>query len=430
MKKHFYFYLQCFISIVFLITVFISICFNVIHFEIDEESSYFWYGISDWLINYQGGLVRRGLIGEILYQIYHIKPYPVKYAILIIDLVFVVTFIVLSLHAFYKRHWSILPLLFPYVCTGAGLLSYRRDFLMMVLIYVIYDIFFKYLKNHKVKYLIWTAAVMCLCCFIYEPFFFLTVPIMSLLLLTDQSDIASWHRRAFRVVGFTIFPIVSMTILFLFKGGSNVVSEIWNSWEPLFEAYPQTFPMPGVGCGVEALKNTFPQAVRFNTNLLFRLDELPSMMAVVSNILLIISFPMIWFIVMRVPSVNYRTHVLESTKETPLLSSVFIVQCVAMLPMFGILSCDVGRTLPYCIYTTFFFVYLSGKHDVNISLTKYIDSFSLMVNASIDRNKLMSSFLFYLFVLFLAPLREWQSPKLQDTLLYRYLYLASKFIKI
>ena len=48
------------------------IIFNFTFFVI--EKSPFQY--SDWLINYQGGFVRRGLPGEIFYQLYKLTNIP------------------------------------------------------------------------------------------------------------------------------------------------------------------------------------------------------------------------------------------------------------------------------------------------------------------------------------------------------------------
>ena len=39
----------------------------------DKGIQYYDIVISDWMINYQGGFVRRGLVGELLYQIYGIR---------------------------------------------------------------------------------------------------------------------------------------------------------------------------------------------------------------------------------------------------------------------------------------------------------------------------------------------------------------------
>ena len=46
------------------------------------------YTISDWLINYQGGFTRRGLLGEIVFQINSLFPIGLRKVIYILQLVF------------------------------------------------------------------------------------------------------------------------------------------------------------------------------------------------------------------------------------------------------------------------------------------------------------------------------------------------------
>ena len=48
---------------------------------IQGDYGYQTFQISDWMINYEGGFVRRGLIGQILWTIYQCHPYPIVYAI-------------------------------------------------------------------------------------------------------------------------------------------------------------------------------------------------------------------------------------------------------------------------------------------------------------------------------------------------------------
>ena len=53
------------LNYVFLLTV-VIIIFNFYYFVTEQSLNQY----ADWLINYQGGFVRRGLIGEIFYQIH------------------------------------------------------------------------------------------------------------------------------------------------------------------------------------------------------------------------------------------------------------------------------------------------------------------------------------------------------------------------
>ena len=61
-----------------------------------EEYSSWQY--SDWLINYQGGLVRRGLIGEIFYKIYYFTSIDLD----LIVLTAVYTLFVINAHILIK----------------------------------------------------------------------------------------------------------------------------------------------------------------------------------------------------------------------------------------------------------------------------------------------------------------------------------------
>lgn len=384
--------------------------------DVEAWDSYFWYGISDYLINYQGGFVRRGFIGEVLYQIFSIHGYPVNMAIVALDFTAFIVFLALWARAFKKRTWSLLPLLFPYVCVHINLLGFRRDFLMMVMLFVVYDLFFRYMSNRKWYYACSSMALLCLCLLIYEPCMFLTIPVLGLALLLKNSESTSLKNGFYKTIPVFIAPVALVVVLLLSKGSADAADRIWESWQPLFASYSNV-PVTEMGKGVEFLKFSFAEFIKHNFSYLVLIQKTPVGMIVVSLILMVISFPLVWFLVARVPSVNYSTRTVGNNSDSALLGSVFMVQFIAMLPMFGILSCDIGRTLPYCIYTTFIIVYMCRKYNVQISMTKYIDGFSGKLNSYIDGNKCLSSYLFYLLVLFLTPLNAWSAPHLEDNLI-------------
>ena len=56
----------------------IVILFNVYDFVIERSANQY----TDWLINYQGGFVRRGLVGEMLFQVYKITNFRLDLIIL------------------------------------------------------------------------------------------------------------------------------------------------------------------------------------------------------------------------------------------------------------------------------------------------------------------------------------------------------------
>ena len=158
--------------------VFIAIiCFIALYSFIyipDYES----YQISDWMINYEGGFVRRGLMGQLLLSANTIHTFDVRYAILIIELMSYILFFYLLFRIFTKYKWSLLGAMYPIACSTTSIAVYRRDFMMLCLCYFSYNYFFKYLSNNKNKFLLISIILISISIIIYEPVFFVLVPVL------------------------------------------------------------------------------------------------------------------------------------------------------------------------------------------------------------------------------------------------------------
>ena len=48
---------------------------------------------SEWMINYQGGFVRRGLMGEILFNLHKISNIPIRYLVFYLEIFILVIFL-------------------------------------------------------------------------------------------------------------------------------------------------------------------------------------------------------------------------------------------------------------------------------------------------------------------------------------------------
>ena len=57
---------------------------------------------SEWLINYQGGFVRRGLSGEMLYQINNLIDIPLRYLVFYFEIVLIFVFLLLTYKFLYE----------------------------------------------------------------------------------------------------------------------------------------------------------------------------------------------------------------------------------------------------------------------------------------------------------------------------------------
>ena len=127
---------------------FVIICFIAIYSFI-YVPDYDTFQISDWMINYEGGFVRRGLIGQLLLLVKRIYSYNLRYVIIIIEAVSYTLFFYLLFRIFVKYRWSLLAAMFPIACCTTSMAVYRRDFMMLCLCFVVYKHFFKYLKNNS-----------------------------------------------------------------------------------------------------------------------------------------------------------------------------------------------------------------------------------------------------------------------------------------
>ena len=76
--------------------------------------------MGDWLINYQGGMVRRGLLGELIYQLAHITKINPGIYVVLFQMFFYTVFFAFS-YVLLKRQHSLLPYAFlifsPYIFT-------------------------------------------------------------------------------------------------------------------------------------------------------------------------------------------------------------------------------------------------------------------------------------------------------------------------
>lgn len=169
------FYLEKAVTVM-LLAVIIFMALHTVLYPFD----YLRYEVSDWLINYQGGFVRRGLIGELLLQLEHIMPYNVRHAIVGIEIISYVLFFIVTFRIFIKYRWSLLAAMFPVACVTQSIGCYRRDFMMLCLCALTFYLFFKYLKEKRKTLLVLSVAVMSLGIVVYEPVFFVLVPVLAL----------------------------------------------------------------------------------------------------------------------------------------------------------------------------------------------------------------------------------------------------------
>lgn len=326
--------------------------------------------VSDWLINYEGGFTRRGLIGEILYQCYKLYPFPIKTCIFTLNLISFGLFCVLFWRICRKNKFTILPFLAIFCETHCSTFVYRRDFILFLLAYLVFFYFFKFIKTKKTSYAIVSNVTICLAIIIHESFFFFTIPLLLITLWTYSSAIPT--KKVILCITYFTFPLIAMLSVSIFKGNADISANIWNSWKDLFTNYPDTSSPQEIGDGVFWLSKNLDFATSFHLSANFRTHYhnifiISYCIAGLLSLLL-----MTLYLVIKNPSLQRLQFNYERSHY--LLGLILAFQFLAMTPMFTILSCDYARTVLYCVVSTILYYNFLVQNPVHTKSCTLISS--------------------------------------------------------
>lgn len=357
-------------------------------------NSYQEYCVSDWLINYRGGFVRRGFLGQLFWDAFRIFPFDVRKFILSLPFIFSPILLIILLKIFHQRRWSPI-VLFTFCCFGATFFSpnIRRDYWVLIMVFAIFFMASRWISNRRRIFLWGYLLLSTLTIISYEPVIFIFLPIFFFVIKK-------------RLLVWLLTPVVFAT--FLSKGNAETAQVIWQSWEPLFEAYPAGDDN-NMGLGVEALGWRLLPTMLFHLRMAY-IGLKPSFMTLPLTIYLLAGtyYLMTHFSVVRFPI--WKTHPYSDRA----LSNVLIFQTLSMLPMFTILSCDWGRNITLTCISTFLLLHFFPNAPRSMPR---IDRISNGLLTIIDRYKIFKSPCFYIFVALTIPVPLSEAPHLGDSLL-------------
>lgn len=293
--------------------------------------------VTEFLINYQGGYVRRGLIGELLYQFssyFHADPRFIIWPLCIISLI---TISAILIYKFKKANWCIwvLPL-----CTclfGADFL--RKDHLCFVLIAVWLYTFSK--KIDSVYKFIIISAITVILFNIHEASFFLFAPYCCLALLSDKREGCKKTYNYLTV----LVTIATMGVVVIHKGNEVVARAIQDSW---------TFYFP------DEFKNdlvTTIQSLKWDTKrtLLWHLHQ--NFLETNYGFQGLYTKPLAWLTTLFIiPNIIFKNSSLlfrKTADEPRNFLCVFLFQFLSLSPLFFFLSCDPIRIISYWTISSF-----------------------------------------------------------------------------
>ncbi len=311
------------------------------------------WNLCDWLINYSDGFVRRGLWGEIILYLYNTFNIDIAQSIIWITIISTIALILFTIYFFKKKGLSFF-LLPNVILLGSfamnEILSHRRDALMLLLIFLALYFYKRWIeeRGRRLIYYILLSLTGIFVILTHEASFFCFVPF-----ITFDYFIRNKNRLLVQRVTSTVFFILPMLFTMgcacIFKGNEDVANNIWNSYAPYFqEEFGEMLPM---GEGVNALTWSTGYAVNHhiekNFMQMFFHGHIPSLFA--WCIILFFAF----YLMVNVNKIRIFGYEKEDI-DTSYLATILLIQFVSLLPMFTVLSCDLGRIFTYWSLSSFF----------------------------------------------------------------------------
>ena len=390
----------------FLVTCFFIAVVQIRQFYIDiaqfpfysiKYSLYESFEVSDWLINYQGGFVRRGLAGELLWQIYQYHAYPVVFVIILIGSICLVTLTILCIKIFRSLGLPLLMMMFPiflyypYYGLYNGILASRRDALMLLLSFLLFKAFKNYMKERNNLFFIWILSALIL--LLHEGFFFPVFPILMVLTMVHYGTSIS---KMFGKLVMLWWPVVVVMLAIVYWHGNEKTPElIWQSWMPCFLSYPLSNTIPSIGLGPQCLSWSLIENHNLGFSITWQTDFIRGIPVWPVTIYLFLA---IYFLFTRMFSIKIENG--NKQVDNIQMSNIIILQMLFTMPMLGFVACDLYRSIPYFCITSVFLCYLF-KEQWN--MPSFINSISIWLQQKIDKSVLLNNGWCYYLILITLP---------------------------
>lgn len=303
-----------------------------------EYWSVYSWAVTDYLINYQGGFVRRGMIGEVLYQLqvnYDVNP---RYVMLGISAVSFVALTVLLIRAFYRRGIAtyILPLA---ICLGMAITT-RKDYLMLLLMWLIVYSFVNF-KNNSTRLGVSLLAFTFLLN-VHEAAFLFVWPILVLLIMADRKlgNVQKWLGA--------LLPLFVFAVLSFFKGDKEMAQAIHDSWIPYMPDRWSIYPWYSIKAIGWSTLPTFK--MHLMTNYFKPFPECSWLYGWMTRPVIYLA---VYYLLCNYLLFFKRVSSSGEQRDTMIFSRIVLFQFIVLLPLFTILSCDLGRVIFYWTVSSF-----------------------------------------------------------------------------
>lgn len=292
---------------------------------------------TEFLVNYSGGYVRRGLIGELLLALTTFFDCDPRWFIIPACMGAYITFLFLVFGA--CRHanccsWVLMLVLFsPYAHHG----MFRKDFAIFLFLALILYLFFCVGAHQTMRKLVGLGLYI-IALNIHECLFFMVAPFFIWYFFRGKGDFCITWRGFISV----LVIIVPMVLISLNKGTQEQAQIIHNSWLSIFGEELGKTPSGTIASLSWSTIPTFIFHLKMNFCPYFYSGAL-TMLILLTGLLYII------------PNITFPKWLNnnEINNNRFIFVNVFIFQLISLFPMLTILSCDMFRIISYWIISTF-----------------------------------------------------------------------------
>lgn len=382
------------------------------------------WNISEFLINYESGFVRRGFSGEILFCIAKYINFDIESWIKIFCLIVFLILVFFFVKAFLIKGYSlyILPLCFFLGAPILGDFWLRKDCWMICLFIVIVKLFVV-IKDKSILASIFIVNILAICLFlIHEVFAFFMLPILFILFINLYKSLNKNTLGSVVLSILSLLPTIIVFLIIILYHGNPVSSQvIWNSWCILLD---QNISDVGTKNSIGAISwSTLPTIkMHFSTNLLF-IDQ-----GIYSLLYWIIIIPAVYYISINVLMIFKKSINSFMLKDQTSLSVVLIFQFICLIPVFLFLSCDYMRLFFYWISTSFIIFILVPSHILEVLFPDKCYEKACLVNSKINTLIYPTKTVIVLLMLFIniSNVSFYMSYVYSSTMIYRFLWIISK----
>jgi len=173
--------------------------------------------MAEWVVNYQGGFVRRGLIGEIIFQLSGFFELNLRFVFFILQsfLYLLFYFLIYDLLKKLKLNYFILLAIFSPIFIIFPIAELeaigRKEVLIFIILLISINLYFKYLNNHIIIFFISLSFPILILTFeasIFYSFFFI-----SLILITSHKINLSYFLK---LLLYSVPSIISIYLIYTY----------------------------------------------------------------------------------------------------------------------------------------------------------------------------------------------------------------------